>query len=63
MKSNYEQIILGSSSIYRAGLLKKYIPNFLTLSPDIDESPKAKDAWAKNRGAIKNLRRMMSLPD
>ena len=44
MKSNYEQIILGSSSIYRAGLLKKYIPKFLTLSPDIDESPREEES-------------------
>ena len=44
MKSNYEQIILGSSSVYRAGLLKKYIPSFLTLSPDIDETPKVKES-------------------
>ena len=44
MKSNYEQIILGSSSVYRAGLLKKYIPNFLTLSPDIDESAREKES-------------------
>ena len=43
MKSNYEQIILGSSSIYIAGLLKKYIPDFQILSPDIDESPKVKE--------------------
>ena len=44
MKSNYEHIILASSSIYRAGLLKKYIPNFLTLSPDIDESAREKES-------------------
>ena len=44
MKSNYEHIILASSSIYRAGLLKKYIPNFLTLSPNIDESAREKES-------------------
>jgi len=44
MNSNFMRIILGSSSIYRAGLLKKYIPNFETQSPNIDESPREKES-------------------
>ena len=35
------RIVLGSSSPYRAELLKRIIPNFSTDSPDIDESPAA----------------------
>jgi len=33
------RVVLGSSSPYRAELLKRIIPNFSTDSPDIDESP------------------------
>ena len=32
------KIILGSSSIYRAELLSKYVSNFESISPEIDES-------------------------
>ena len=37
------RIVLGSSSPYRAELLKRIIPNFSTDSPDIDESPAANE--------------------
>tara|TARA_B100001123_G_C15137557_1_gene958052 strand:+ start:517 stop:1077 length:561 start_codon:yes stop_codon:yes gene_type:complete len=60
------QIILGSSSIYRAGLLKKYIPNFETQSPNIDESPREKES-AKDlslRLALSKARKIsLSEPD
>ena len=66
MNSNFEQIILGSSSIYRAGLLKKYITNFEIKSPDIDESPRKKES-AKElslRLAISKARKIsISEPD
>ena len=38
------QIILASSSIYRSRLLKKYIKNFSTCNPDIDETPRKKES-------------------
>jgi septum formation protein len=38
------QIILASSSIYRSRLLKKYIKNFSTCTPDIDETPRKKES-------------------
>ena len=66
MNSNFKQIILGSSSIYRAGLLKKYIPNFKTQSPNIDESPREKES-AKDlslRLALSKARKIsLSEPD
>ena len=66
MNSNFMQIILGSSSIYRAGLLKKYISNFETQSPNIDESPREKES-AKDlslRLAISKARKIsLSEPD
>ena len=66
MNSNFKQIILGSSSIYRAGLLKKYIPNFETQSPNIDESPREKES-AKDlslRLALSKARKIsLSEPD
>lgn len=66
MNSNFMQIILGSSSIYRAGLLKKYIPNFETQSPNIDESPREKES-AKDlslRLALSKARKIsLSEPD
>jgi len=37
-------IILASSSIYRSRLLKKYIKNFSTRIPDIDETPRKKES-------------------
>ena len=37
------RIVLGSSSPYRAELLKRIIPNFSIDSPDIDESPAANE--------------------
>jgi len=37
-------IILASSSIYRSRLLKKYIKNFSTRTPDIDETPRKKES-------------------
>ena len=37
------RIVLGSSSPYRAELLKRIIPNFSTDLPDIDESPAANE--------------------
>ncbi len=66
MNSNFMQIILGSSSIYRAELLKKYIPNFKTQSPNIDESPREKES-AKDlslRLALSKARKIsLSEPD
>ncbi len=66
MNSNFMQIILGSSSIYRAGLLKKYIPNFETQNPNIDESPREKES-AKDlslRLALSKARKIsLSEPD
>ena len=38
------QIILASSSIYRSRLLKKYIKNFSTCAPDIDETPRKRES-------------------
>ena len=38
------QIILASSSIYRSRLLKKYIKNFSTRIPDVDETPRKKES-------------------
>ena len=38
------QIILASSSIYRSRLLKKYINNFSTCTPNIDETPRKKES-------------------
>ncbi len=38
------QIILASSSIYRSRLLKKYIKDFSTCTPDIDETPRKKES-------------------
>ncbi len=32
------KVILGSSSIYRTTLLSKYLPDFISISPNIDES-------------------------
>ena len=32
------KVILGSSSIYRTALLSKYLPYFISISPNIDES-------------------------
>ena len=37
-------IILASSSIYRSRLLKKYIKNFSTRIPDVDETPRKKES-------------------
>ena len=37
-------IILASSSIYRSRLLKKYIKNFSTRIPDVDEKPRKKES-------------------
>ena len=37
-------IILASSSIYRSRLLKKYIKNFSTRIPDVDETPIKKES-------------------
>ena len=38
MIQNSLKIILGSSSIYRAKLLSKYVSNFESIAPEIDES-------------------------
>ena len=38
------QIILASSSVYRSRLLKKYIKNFSTRAPNIDETPRKKES-------------------
>ena len=37
-------IILASSSIYRSRLLKKYIKNFSTRMPDVNETPRKKES-------------------
>jgi len=37
-------IILASSSIYRSRLLKKYIKDFSTRIPDVDETPRKKES-------------------
>ena len=44
MKINYDHIILASSSMYRAGLLKRYIPSFQRQSPNIDETPRKNES-------------------
>jgi len=41
------KVILGSSSIYRTTLLLKYFPDFISISPNIDESQRPKEP-AKN---------------
>ena len=41
------KVILGSSSIYRTTLLLKYLPDFISISPNIDESQRPKEP-AKN---------------
>ena len=38
------KIILGSSSIYRAKLLSKYISHFESVAPEIDESQHANES-------------------
>jgi len=38
MNINPRKVILGSSSIYRTTLLSKYLPDFISISPNIDES-------------------------
>ena len=38
MKQNSLKIILGSSSIYRAKLLSKYVSDFESIAPEIDET-------------------------
>ena len=38
------KIILGSSSIYRAKLLSKYVPYFESIAPEIDESQYPKES-------------------
>ena len=37
------KVILGSSSIYRTTLLLKYLPDFISISPNIDESERPKE--------------------
>ena len=37
------KVILGSSSIYRTILLSKYLPDFISISPNIDESERPKE--------------------
>jgi len=37
------KVILGSSSIYRTTLLSKYLPDFISISPNIDESERPKE--------------------
>jgi septum formation protein len=37
------KVILGSSSIYRTALLSKYLPDFISISPNIDESARPKE--------------------
>ena len=37
------KVILGSSSIYRTTLLSKYLPDFISISPNIDESARPKE--------------------
>ena len=38
------KIILGSSSIYRAKLLSRYVSNFESIAPEIDESQYANES-------------------
>ena len=45
------QIILASSSIYRSRLLKKYINNFSTCTPNIDETPRKKESAKEKKSA------------
>ena len=44
MTQNSLKIILGSSSIYRAKLLSKYISHFESVAPEIDESQYANES-------------------
>ncbi len=44
MTQSTPKIILGSSSIYRAKLLSKYVPNFESIAPEIDESQYPKES-------------------
>ena len=44
MTRSTPKIILGSSSIYRAKLLSKYVPNFESIAPEIDESQYPKES-------------------
>ena len=43
MNINPRKVILGSSSIYRKTLLSKYLPDFISISPNIDESERPKE--------------------
>ena len=43
MNINPRKVILGSSSIYRKKLLSKYLPDFISISPNIDESERPKE--------------------
>ena len=43
MNINPRKVILGSSSIYRTTLLSKYLPDFISISPNIDESERPKE--------------------
>ncbi len=43
MNINPRKVILGSSSIYRTILLSKYLPDFISISPNIDESERPKE--------------------
>ncbi len=44
MNINPRKIILGSSSIYRTTLLSKYLPDFISISPNIDESERPNES-------------------
>jgi len=44
MTQSSHKIILGSSSIYRANLLSKYISHFESVAPEIDESQYANES-------------------
>ena len=44
MTQSSHKIILGSSSIYRANLLSKYISHFESVAPEIDESKYANES-------------------
>ena len=44
MTQSSHKIILGSSSIYRANLLSKYISHFESVTPEIDESQYANES-------------------
>ena len=44
MTQSSHKIILGSSSIYRANLLSKYISHFESVAPEIDESQSANES-------------------